>query len=990
MAYHFNLSLMLINCHSYYSLNYGTLSPTELVKCAKKLGHDVVALTDINNCSGFPEFVKVCKSEGVTPVFGIDFRHKSNHLWTGIACNREGVRELNEFLSDHNINKTPLPDKAPQFSNAFVIYPSDTIDLNLLKENEYVGITADAINRKSLSLSGKYKDRYLLCPTVTMANDRHYKTHMNLRAIDLNTLISKLKPADMASPTAVLRSADELRKMCYAAPRLPDNTMKLLSKCSINIDFDVIRNKKTFTGTRYDDKLLLEKLAFEGIHYRYPNCFETASERVEQELDIIDRLGFASYFLITWDIVRYSMSRGYYHVGRGSGANSVVAYCLKITNVDPIELDLYFERFLNPQRSTPPDFDIDYSWKERDDVQDYIFKRYRQSHTALLGTISSFKERSVYRELGKIFGLPKAEIDNFIDNPGDPSNDNSITRNIIRCSGQIANFPNIRSIHAGGVIVSEEPLTYYTAFDMPPKGFRTTQWDMYVAEELGYEKFDILSQRGIGHINDAVKIVKENRGATVDINDIVSFKNDQKVCKQLMAGESNGCFYIESPAMRGLLKKLRCNNYINLVAASSIIRPGVAKSGMMREYIKRFHNPESVEYIHPVLEKQLKETFGVMVFQEDVLKICHHFAGLDLADADVLRRAMSGKSRGKREFNLIVRKFFDNCKQFGYPESVTEEVWRQIESFAGYSFSKAHSASYAVESFQSLWLKVHFPIEFMVAVINNFGGFYRTWVYFNELKRYGASIALPCVNNSRYLTRVDGITVFIGFIHISGLKNSFAHKIVKERDAQGEYTSLEDFIERIMPEPEQMTLIIRAGALRFTGKKRAELLWESRVLMGNKGLARFNMNRLFSFNSEPFSLPNLCHDTIEDAYDELELLGFPVSISWFDMLKTSYRGDVMAKDLLERVGQEVRVLGKLVTIKYVRTAKKEIMNFAAFIDVYGEFFDTVHFPASLKHHPFRGDGIYIIRGKVIEEFGFPSIEAKKMAKMHVKSDPRSG
>jgi DNA polymerase-3 subunit alpha len=231
------------------------------------------------------------------------------------------------------------------------------------------------------------------------------------------------------------------------------------------------------------------------MKYRYGENNKEAQRRIKHELEIIDRLGFSSYFLITWDIIRYSMSRGFYHVGRGSGANSIVAYCLKITNVDPINLNLYFERFINPARSSPPDFDIDYSWKERDEVTDYIFKRYGFSHTALLGTISTFRGKSIARELGKVHGLPKEDIDNLIDN--------EITDVIFSTGSRIADFPNMRSIHAGGILVSEEPITCYTALDMPPKGFPTTQWDMYTAEEIGYEKLDILSQRGIGHISES-------------------------------------------------------------------------------------------------------------------------------------------------------------------------------------------------------------------------------------------------------------------------------------------------------------------------------------------------------------------------------------------------------------------------------------------------------------------------------------------------------
>jgi len=555
-----------------------------------------------------------------------------------------------------------------------------------------------------------------------------------------------------------------------------------------------------------------------------------ALKRVRDELEIIHQLGFSAYFLITWDIIRYSMSRGYYHVGRGSGANSVVAYCLKITDVDPIELDLYFERFINPKRSSPPDFDIDYSWKDRTEVQDYIFKRYGRKHTAFLGTSVTFKGKSIYRELGKVHGLPKGEIDSLTANPMAEYGKSKLTRHIHSIALMMTDFPNQRSIHAGGILVSEAPITAYTALDLPPKGFPTTQWDMYVAESIGFEKIDILSQRGIGHIKEAVDIIRDNRAIEVDVHQVEKFKHDSKVQLQLKKAETNGCFYIESPAMRGLLKKLRCDNYLTLVAASSIIRPGVARSGMMREYILRFHDPSNVRYLHPVMKEQLEETFGVMVYQEDVLKVCHHFAGLDLADADVLRRAMSGKFRSKSEFQNIVDKFFSNCNERGIPEATTREVWRQIESFAGYSFSKAHSASYAVESFQSLYLKAYFPLEFQVAVINNFGGFYHTWVYFYEARRQGGVLHLPCVNRSFEKTSITGTDIFTGFVHVARLENKLMQQLMDERGQNGPFTDLEDFIQRINPGMEQLILLIRIGAFRFTGKSKSQLLWEAHLL----------------------------------------------------------------------------------------------------------------------------------------------------------------
>lgn len=977
---------MYLNCHTYYSLRYGTLPVDQLVRRALSSGADAIALTDINNSTAVPEFAAECRKAGIRPLAGIEFRIDNEFLYIAIARNNSGMREINEFLTNHNMSGEALPFPAPRFSEAYVIYSIGKTPGRKLFANERIGLRPSELTRLiSLQPAPERSSMILLLP-VTYGEMDDINVHRNLRAVDNNILLSHLKQWQCAGDDEFFRDKDFFVKISDELPWLAENTKRLMSDCSLDFDLDGLKNKKIFSASRNDDRLLLEKLAWDGMKYRYGSQNREARQRIRHELDIIDKLGFSAYFLITWDIVRYSMSRGFYHVGRGSGANSVVAYCLKITNVDPIDLNLYFERFINPKRSSPPDFDIDYSWKERDEVTDYIFKRYGYLHTSLLGTINTFRGKSIVRELGKVHGLPKEEIDALIDNPSSAEAGNAITASIFATGLRIADFPNMRSIHAGGILISEEPITCYTALDLPPKGFPTTQWDMYTAEEIGFEKLDILSQRGIGHIRESAEIILRNRNIDVDVHAVQKFVRDERVKEYLRSGETKGCFYIESPAMRGLLKKLRCDNYISLVAASSVIRPGVARSGMMKQYIQRFHNPGGFEYIHPVMKEQLAETFGVMVYQEDVLKVCHHFAGLDLADADTLRRAMSGKHRSKQEMQRIVGKFFENCREKGYSDAVTKEVWRQIESFAGYSFSKAHSASYAVESFQSLWLKAHYPLEFMVAVINNFGGFYRTWVYIHEAARYGATIELPCVNKSNYTTTIYNTSIYLGFIHIMSIEREFAKSIEEIRNSGGEFSDLSDFVDRASPGLEQLILLIRTGAFRFTGKKKSVLLWEAHMLVNRSN--HETTRSLFSAAPRKFSLPDLVHESMDDVYDEIELLGFPVTMSWFDMLSTSFRGEIMAGEMIANTGRTVRMVGHLVTVKYIKTVKNDWMNFGCFIDAGGQFFDTVHFSKSLEKWPFKGSGTYLIMGKVVEEFGFPSLEVEKMAKLPVKPDKR--
>ncbi len=962
------------------------MSVEQLVQKALAAGADTIVLTDINNSTAIPEFAGECSKNNLRPVAGIEFRNDNELQYIGIARNNKGLMELNDFLSKLNSDKEPVPFPAPHFSESYVIYSLSKIPDRKLSDNERIGIRRNEMNRLLTLSSTIDRSMMVLLQPVTFAENDDIFIHKSLRAVDNNILLSHLKPWQCAGEDEFFRSAADTENTLKNFQWMITNTQKLLNDCSLQFDRDSLKNKKIYSASRYDDKMLLEKLAWDGMIYRYGRDNKEAKKRVQHELAIIDKLGFSAYFLITWDIVRYSMARGFYHVGRGSGANSVVAYCLKITNVDPIDLNLYFERFLNPKRSSPPDFDIDYSWKERDEVIDYIFKRYGKKHTALLGTMSTFRGKSIVRELGKVHGLPKEEIDSLIDNPSAETNRNEITNTIFSTGLKIADFPNMRSIHAGGILISEEPITCYTALDMPPKGFPTTQWDMYTAEEIGFEKLDILSQRGIGHIKESAEIILRNRGIDVDVHAVQKFKTDEKVREHLRIGQTKGCFYIESPAMRGLLQKLNCDNYTTLVAASSVIRPGVARSGMMKEYIYRFHNPHSFKYIHPVMKEQLEETFGVMVYQEDVLKVCHHFAGLDLADADTLRRAMSGKHRSKQEMQRIIDKFFSNCREKGYSEEVTKEVWRQIESFAGYSFSKAHSASYAVESYQSLYLKAHYPLEFMVAVINNFGGFYRTWVYVHEARRSGASILLPCVNKSTYKTTIYGTDVYIGFIHIMSLEYKVAQSIEEIRNAEGEFRSLSDFVIRVNPGLEQLILLIRAGAFRFTGKKKAVLLWEAHMMINKSN--HEETRPLFSSPVRDFSLPDLVQGETEDVYDEIELFGFPVTMSWFDMLVTPFRGEVKAMELMKYKGKKIKMVGHLVTVKYIKTIKNDWMNFGCFIDAEGNFFDTVHFSQSLKEYPFKGSGTYLILGKVVEDFGFPSVEVEKMAKLPVRPDQR--
>jgi DNA polymerase-3 subunit alpha len=987
---------MFLNCHTAFSFKYGTLPVDKLFDEAKKYGVRKLILTEINNTASYIEMLRLCEERKPgSPLagenaceleigVGIEFRQEHDLLYIILAQNNTGFEKINRFLSHHNHENKKFPEQAPVIDNTFVIYPFGKTEPERLRSNEFIGIRKHQLNQFALYTARKeFPEKFVILHPVTFASKTDFNTHRLLRAIDNNTLLSKLPAHEQAHPEEVMIKEEELGFHYRAYPELIRNTKKLLEQCSIHFDLKADKNKKTVLGSPQADWDFLVTHAWEGFQSRYDVSRPDLRERFERELNIINKKGFCAYYLIAYDLIRYAKERGFDYVGRGSGANSVVAYCLGITNVDPIELDLYFERFLNMERSSPPDFDLDFSWDNRDEVYDYLFNTHGHDHVCLLGTHVTYQKRSVLRELGKVFGLPKAEIDAIVEEPHRYRNRDHITELIFRYADKIKDLPANISIHAGGVLITEKPIYAYTALELPPKGYPVSHFEMHNAEDMGIYKFDILSQRGLGHLKETVKHVKRNQGIEVDIHRFSDFKKDEKIKNLMRNSKAMGCFYVESPAMRMLLGKLQCEDYLTLVAASSIIRPGVARSGMMRAYIERFHTVrkgETYEAIHPLMDNLMRETYGVMVYQEDVIKVAHHFAKLSLTEADVLRRGMSGKYRSREEFRRVQDKFFQNCRSQKYPEPVIERVWFEIESFSGYSFAKGHSASYAVESYQSLFLKAHYPLEFMVGVINNFGGFYRTEFYFHEARMNGASIAAPCINQSDYLTTIYGKQIYIGFIHLKSLETKIAQHIALEREQHGRYRSLNDFMRRIPAGLEQVRLLIRVGAFRFTGKSKQKLLWEALLYYSNTRNHMKNTSELFDTEPNEYPLPALQRNELEDAFDEIELLGFPLCDP-FKLVATNDYGNTNARELLPKLGTVVTILGYVVTTKNTSTLKGELMHFGTFYDRQGEVFDTVHFPDVARKFPFRGRGFYFIQGEVVEDFGIPMIEVISMEKI---------
>lgn len=982
---------MYLNCHTYYSLRYGTFSVEDLCRLAEENGVREFAVTDINNTSACLEFIRITKDTGVKALVGIDFRNGVDQQYVGIARNNEGFRQLNEHLSRHLHTQREFKAKAPELPDAYVVYPLEKL-ISLRKtsfmENEFIGVSVESLRRLKFSEYRKFEDKLVVLQTVSFRNKKDYNAHRLLRAIDNNSLLSKLPESEQGAFSQQMFPQEFIEKEFEDFPHILENTKKLIENCHVDFEFGrgQNRNLQVLSGDKQADIDKLRQLCTRNLSKRYPNAGEKVYDRLEKELKAIIELGFVSYFLINLEIVNYARSKNYPFVGRGSGANSIVAYIIGITNVDPIELDLYFERFINAFRKSPPDFDIDFSWKDRNDVTNYIFSRFK--HTALMGTYVTFKRRAVARELGKVFGLPKENIDKLSAGFFNYPDLDHLEKLVLRYSRLIEGFPNYLSVHSGGILILNDSVYNYAGTFLPPKGFQTIQIDMNIAEEVGIHKFDILAQRGLSKITDAIEIIRQNQpeAEIEDIENVSVFKNDPEINYLLKTGNCMGVFYVESPAMRGLLIKLQTDNYMNLVAASSVIRPGISSGGMKEEYIRRHREPRRRQQAHPVMYEIMPDTYGVMVYQEDVMKVAHKFAGLNFDDADVLRRGMSGKRFPENELARIKETFMENCRQKGHPEKLSEEVWEQIASFAGYAFPKGHSASYAVESYQSLYLKRYFPLEFMVAALNNGGGFYNIETYIQEIRRCGGRVHAPCINRSDHPNVIFGKDIYLGLGYIKDLEQKVIQRILENRQFFGEFRSLDDFIDRVEISIDQLSILLKINAFRFTGLDKYNLLWKAHFKL-NRNRTSSGQAVLFRPPQKDFDLPEFEFSKLVEAYDQMELLGFPLC-SHFELLKEPMKPSIRARDLKNNIGKDISIYGNLITAKKTGTVNNKYMYFGTFYDADGDIFDTVQFPDMAEKHPLRSKGIYLCYGTVVNDLDYISITIKWIARQHSLSDPR--
>ena len=836
----------------------------------------------------------------------------------------------------------------------------------------------------------------------------HFR-HRLLTAIRLNTTLENLPCEKTVSPQCRMKPGPEMMRIFKDIPEAVMNARRIADMCNLDIKLGNTHLPKFAVPRRETAESYLRRVCMKGAKKRYGMITEEVRKRIDYELSVIEKLGYAAYFLVVWDIARFAWHNGIPSVGRGSAANSIVSYCLGLTHVCPLKYNLFFERFLNLERKDCPDVDLDFCWKRRDKVLEYVYDKYGRDRVAMICTFNTFGMRSSIREVAKVHGLLNDEISAFtkrlpyfefgsiekiareVPECRDLPVDKEPWKTILRHAAEIANYPRHLGVHPGGIVISPARVTKFLPLQYTAKGIVITQYDMDPVEDMGLVKIDLLGQRSLSVIADVVELLAKRDRIRLQMTSID--EGDEKTVEMWQSAGTIGCFQIESPSMRGLLKKLRVDNIGILTAASSIVRPGPSDGGMTKQFIDRYNGKEEVTYLHPKLEKILGETYGVMIYQEDVIKVVHELAGIGFGEAEMLRKSMS-KKRGIEAVASYEKRFIDGAMKRGISRKVAEKIWEKIASFAGYSFCKAHSASYAQLSYQATFLKAHFPAEFMAAVVANGGGFYNAAVYINEARRLGLRILPPDVNESEPdCAGCDG-KIRTGLLSIRDLTQKSIDRILEYRK-KTPFDSLQDFCMRTEAGRGEVENLVKCGAFDCFGKTRPQLLWEVEMMFGNgrseerrsakagskKKLSLlcetpdlFYGYRFIASGGAPTDLRD--YDIGQKVLDEMRVLGFAVSAH--PVAQYQHRMDKLGvvpnRDVPRYAGKRVKVAGTVVATRRVRTVKGGHMRFVTLEDMTGTV-ETVLFPKAYDRWgaAINSLGPYLVTGTVESDYGHCTI-----------------
>ena len=982
-----------LNTHSVYSSMRGLLSLPDLVDLSHSYGMDTLALTDVNGMWGFIRFVQHCKNAGLSPIAGTNLITEKDEAIL-LAESQYGYENICRSVSAvHNDPNQFIADILKKRCTGLFVLSHHEPTLKKLIEfipdtHLFIELRPGIQESFSKKLAKKMNLEVVATGDVYFRDPGDHDAHVTLRAIKDNTTLEQIDLKECKSDQHWFRSEADMVKLFPNSLDALNNSRYLADCCKTDWSFiNTIFPGLSLKDTHRANKELKNKV-YAGAKIRYGEIDESIHRRIQYELGIITQKGFSPYFLVVQDIVQQTRAT----IGRGSAAASIVSYCLFITQVDPLRYTLQFERFIHPDREDMPDIDVDFPWDERDDVLNYVFNKYGKERTAMVSSQVFLKPRSAIWEVGKVHGLSNEEIKSITKRIGwyasrrdlehwvrtDPRFANvDLDEMLIRVlceSEKIMGVFRHPSVHPGGVVIVPDEIQKYVPVLMAPKGVQIVEWEKDQVEDSGLLKIDLLSNRSLAVVRDTIHQVNLNHGKKASRNKYIDYhqiqpEGDEKTEELMKAGKTMGVFYIESPATRQLLAKAGVVDFEHVVIYSSIIRP--AANRFTNIMLERIHG-EPWELIHPDLDF-LAESYGIMVYEEQVSMAAMTMAGLGYAEAEALRKTMSRDSMQ----HLILswkKKFTEGSLRRGYSPTMIKDVWDMIASFVGYSFCKPHSASYAMLSFTCAYLKAHFTAEFLAAVISNQGGFYSSYAYMSEARRFGVQILPPDINLSHRQWRGRKNTIRMGFMSIKRLQGKAVNMILDERKA-GEFDSLDDFLVRVDLDLADAMALTNAGCFNNLVSKITHRELAYRVA----GFYLQNGER------EPLTASPVNYNlTAEDQYRmELETFGYPLSVHpvarYRPMLSRRIK---YAWDISKFIGQSIYLIGVYITRKEAATCKSAPMEFLTLEDE-TEIYECVLFPEVFQEFGdmLHWETLFIIRGTVEESFGVYSVMIEKMGSL---------
>ena len=1014
-----NRPFVHLHLHGQYSLCDSCIRVEALCDALQRMGMTAAALTDHGNLFGALEFYQAMRAAGLKPIVGCEFYVASTdrtdrvsrnarsytHL-TVLARDLEGYRNLAALSSIGYLEGfyyKPRVDKQTlaQHSRGLIALSGCTkgvVAVPILEDNENAANQAVDDYRQIFGRDAFYlemqehglSDQKKINPALlrlakthgvplVATNDVHYLNagdhvaHDILLCIGTGSVVTEEKRLRYESDQFYLKSPDEMAALFGEVPGALDNTIAIAEQCNLEIPLNQRLIPRFEPPAGEDVSSCLRKRVYEGLEKRCAPVTDEKRQRVEMELDVIGRMGFESYFLIVWDFMRFAREQGIpVGPGRGSVGGSLVAYCLEITDIDPLAHNLMFERFLNIGRITMPDIDIDFCYERRGEVIDYVRRKYGERNVAQIITFGTMKAKNAIRDVGRALSIDLRTVDEIAKlippelnitiaaslekepRLRDRYENDATARQLIDAAQSLEGLARHASTHAAGVVIADRPLVEYLPLYKSENEI-VTQYPMGDVEKIGLLKMDFLGLKNLTVIANTMRAVERNHGARIDWDKID--QNDPATFRLLQEGDTFGVFQLESSGMQGYLRKLRSERFEDIVAMNALYRPGPLGAGMVDEYINRRHGLTEVRYLHPSLEPILRETYGVIVYQEQVAQIAHVLAGYSLSEADLLRRAM-----GKKKAEVMAEQgsvFIERAVARGVDAAVAREIFEQMAHFAGYGFNKSHSAAYAIIAFRTAYLKAHYPVEYLAALMtNDMGNTDRMPLYFAQCKAMGIRILPPDVNESDLNFTVVGPNIRYGLGAVKNVGHGAVEGILNARRRGGPFRSLQDFCERVdlrALNTRAIACLIKAGACDSLGGHRAQLLAALDSVVETASatqrereagqsslfdLAASGPGQSSSFILHPSSLPDVPTWSLrETLQNEKEQVGFYISGHPLDEFEVDYRS--FATSSIRRFreqenGGEARLLGEIHKVNRRLDRNGNLMAFFELEDFTGQ------------------------------------------------------